>query len=64
MELAQALEDLAVLLARSGRRPEGEAALAEAIRSYEAVGAIWPVRRANARFADKNVVTEQRREVG
>jgi tetratricopeptide (TPR) repeat protein len=64
VELAQALEDLAVLLARSGRRPEGEAALAEAIRSYEAVGAIWPVRRANTRFAGKDVVTEQRREVG
>ena len=64
VELAQSLEDLAVLLDQSGRRPEGEAALAEAVRGYEAVGAIWPVRRANARFAGKNVVAEERREVG
>jgi DNA-binding SARP family transcriptional activator/tetratricopeptide (TPR) repeat protein len=64
VELAQALEDLAVLLVRSGRRAEGEAALAEAIRGYQAVGAIWPVRRANARFTGQNVVAEDRREVG
>jgi DNA-binding SARP family transcriptional activator len=64
VELAQSLEDLAVLLATSGRRPEGEAALAEAIRRYESVGATWPIRRAKARFAGKNVVAEDHRNVG
>ena len=55
VELAQALEDLAMLLMNDGRQHEAEAALAEAVRRYEAVGAAWPVRRARARFAGKVV---------
>ncbi|GAA3434762.1 BTAD domain-containing putative transcriptional regulator [Kutzneria kofuensis] len=64
VELAQALEDLAVVLAQAGRRPEGEAALSEAVRRYEAVGAAWPARRATARFAGREPGKAERRNVG
>jgi len=64
VELAQSLEDLAVLLTQNGRRPEGEAALAEAIRRYEAVGAAWPARRATARFGGRVPGKTEQRDVG
>jgi len=50
LELAQALENAAVLLARAGRDPAGRATLGNAIRHYEALGAAWAVRRATERF--------------
>jgi DNA-binding SARP family transcriptional activator len=64
VELAQALEDLAVLLTQNGQRPEGEAALAEAVRRYEAVGAAWPARRATARFGGHEPGVSDHRDVG
>jgi hypothetical protein len=64
VELAQALEDLAVVLAGAGRRAEGEAALAEAVRRYEVLGAAWPARRATARFGGRSPGKAEHREVG
>lgn len=48
-ELAQTLEDRAILLARRGREPEAGAALREAVGLYRDLGAVWDVRRATAR---------------
>jgi hypothetical protein len=48
-ELAQTLEDRAVLLARSGREPEADVALREAVGLYRDLGAAWDVRRATTR---------------
>ncbi|WP_306745532.1 BTAD domain-containing putative transcriptional regulator [Saccharothrix yanglingensis] len=45
-ELAQTLEDRAVLLARAGRGAEAGDALAEAVALYRGFGAEWDVRRA------------------
>jgi DNA-binding SARP family transcriptional activator len=64
VELAQTLEDLAVVLAAAGRRAEGEAALAEAVRRYEALGAAWPARRATARFGGRTTGGSAQRDVG
>jgi hypothetical protein len=64
VELAQALEDLAVLLTQNNQRPEGEAALAEAVRRYEVVGAAWPARRATARFGGHQPDMSEHRDVG
>jgi len=64
VELAQTLEDLAVVLAAMGRRAEGEAALAEAVRRYELLGAAWPARRATARFGGHEPGKPAHREVG
>jgi hypothetical protein len=64
VELAQALEDLAVVLASAGRRAEGEAALSEAVRRYETLGAAWPARRATARFGGRTTEGSAQRDVG
>jgi DNA-binding SARP family transcriptional activator len=64
VELAQTLEDLAVVLAGAGRRAEGEAALAEAVRRYEVLGAAWPARRATARFGGRTTGGSAQRDVG
>ncbi len=64
VELAQTLEDLAVVLAATGRRAEGEAALTEALRRYELLGAAWPARRAAARFGRPEPGKSAEREVG
>ncbi|MFJ6675072.1 BTAD domain-containing putative transcriptional regulator [Actinosynnema sp. NPDC091369] len=51
VELAQALEDAAVLLAARGDREAGEAAFHEAVAGYERLGAVHDVRRARARMS-------------
>ncbi|GAA1288692.1 BTAD domain-containing putative transcriptional regulator [Saccharothrix xinjiangensis] len=48
-ELAQTLEDRAVLLARARREPEAAEALGEAVGLYRDLGAAWDIRRATAR---------------
>lgn len=50
IELAQALEDAAVLLARWGREARARETLARAVGHYEALGAAWAIRRAQERF--------------
>ncbi|TQM84963.1 transcriptional regulator [Saccharothrix saharensis] len=50
VELAQALEDAAVLLVARGDREAGEAAFHEAVAGYERLGAVHDVRRARARM--------------
>ncbi|MGM1060517.1 BTAD domain-containing putative transcriptional regulator [Saccharothrix sp. Mg75] len=50
-ELAQTLEDRAVLLARAGRGAEAGTALAEAVAHYRRFGAEWDVRRATGEVA-------------
>ncbi|MBB5802148.1 DNA-binding SARP family transcriptional activator [Saccharothrix ecbatanensis] len=51
-ELAQTLEDQAVLLARRGQAAEAEGVVGEAISLYRGFGALWDVRRAAARVAE------------
>lgn len=51
VELAEALEDLAAVLAGTGARAEAERALREAIDGYDALGAVCDVRRARHRLA-------------
>ncbi|WP_433260207.1 BTAD domain-containing putative transcriptional regulator [Actinosynnema sp. CS-041913] len=50
-ELAQTLEDRAVLLHHRGHAPQASDALREAIRLYRGLGAAWDVRRATDRLA-------------
>jgi hypothetical protein len=52
VELAQALENAAVLLARKGDDAAARGTLDKAIRHYEALGAAWAVRRATERVDD------------
>jgi DNA-binding SARP family transcriptional activator/tetratricopeptide (TPR) repeat protein len=47
-ELAQTLEERALLLAEAGRQDEAEAALAECLELYRGFGAAWDIRRAVA----------------
>ncbi len=49
LELAQSLEDAAVLLARAGQREAARVAYAEAIEVYTGLGADWDIRRADDR---------------
>ncbi|MEV1120352.1 BTAD domain-containing putative transcriptional regulator [Actinosynnema sp. NPDC049800] len=51
-ELAQTLEDQAVLLARRGEAAEAAGVVGEAIDLYRGFGARWDVRRAAARVAE------------
>ncbi|WP_033440635.1 BTAD domain-containing putative transcriptional regulator [Saccharothrix sp. NRRL B-16314] len=51
-ELAQTLEDQAVLLARRGQATEAKGVVGEAITLYRGFGALWDVRRAAARVAE------------
>ncbi|GAA3464457.1 BTAD domain-containing putative transcriptional regulator [Saccharothrix longispora] len=51
VELAEALEDLAVVLAGQGSRDEAAGALREAVSGYAALGAVLDIRRAEARLA-------------
>ena len=48
-ELPGALEDLAVVLARSGREEEASTAFTEAVSLYEGLQARWDIRRAEGR---------------
>ncbi|KOX24436.1 hypothetical protein ADK67_19120 [Saccharothrix sp. NRRL B-16348] len=50
VELAEALEDAAVLLAARGDRAAAETAFREAVALYEGLGAVHDVRRAQARM--------------
>jgi DNA-binding CsgD family transcriptional regulator len=50
VELAAALEDLAVVLAGRGRKDDARAALNEAIGLYEDMQARWDTRRAEGRL--------------
>lgn len=50
LELAQALENAAVLLARAGRGPAARDAFHRGVGQYEALGAAWAIRRATERF--------------
>nr|CEL15640.1 putative regulatory protein [Kibdelosporangium sp. MJ126-NF4]CTQ90321.1 putative regulatory protein [Kibdelosporangium sp. MJ126-NF4] len=50
VELAQTLEDAAVLLAETGRMDEARAAHAKAITRYDMLGAAWLAQRANDRL--------------
>jgi len=50
VELAQTLEDAAVVLAGQGDRAAARAAYAEAADRYAAVGAAWDLRRADSRL--------------
>ncbi|MCC8246901.1 BTAD domain-containing putative transcriptional regulator [Saccharothrix luteola] len=50
VELAEALEDAAVLLAARGDRAAAEAAFREALAGYERLGAVHDVRRARVRM--------------
>ncbi|ROP42516.1 BTAD domain-containing putative transcriptional regulator [Saccharothrix texasensis] len=50
VELAEASEDAAVLLAARGDRSAADAAFREALAGYEALGAVHDVRRARARM--------------
>jgi hypothetical protein len=47
-ELAQTLEERAVLLAAAGRRDEAEDVLADCLDLYRGFGAAWDIRRAEA----------------
>ena len=49
-ELPAALEDLAVVLARSGREEEASTAFTEAVSLYEGLQARWDIRRAEGRL--------------
>jgi len=49
-ELPGALEDLAVVLARSGREEEASTAFTEAVGLYEGLQARWDIRRAEGRL--------------
>jgi DNA-binding NarL/FixJ family response regulator len=49
-ELAQALEDLAALRARSGDEPAARKDFGDALASYTQLGAAWDARRAVARL--------------
>lgn len=49
-EQAQSLEDMAVLLAQSGRTTQARAALSDANARYSDLGALWDVRRADTRI--------------
>jgi DNA-binding CsgD family transcriptional regulator len=49
-EVPAALEDLAVVLARSGREEEASAAFTEAVGLYEGLQARWDIRRAEGRL--------------
>ena len=49
-ELPAALEDLAVVLARSGREEEASTAFTEAVSLYEDLQARWDIRRAEGRL--------------
>jgi DNA-binding CsgD family transcriptional regulator len=49
-ELPGALEDLAVVLARSGREDEASTAFTEAVSLYEGLQARWDIRRAEGRL--------------
>ncbi|MEV6179433.1 AAA family ATPase [Streptomyces sp. NPDC052015] len=55
VELAGALEDLAVVLAGRGSTTECKAALAEAVDLYSGFGAVWDVRRAEARLREYGI---------
>jgi DNA-binding SARP family transcriptional activator len=55
VELAHALEDAAVLLARAGRADEARQQHAAAVRGYRQLGANWGIRRANARLTEAGV---------
>jgi DNA-binding CsgD family transcriptional regulator len=50
VELAAALEDLAVVLAGNGREADARAALNEAVSLYEGMQAQWDIRRAEGRI--------------
>ena len=50
VELPGALEDLAVVLARSGREEEARTAFTEAVSRYEGLQARWDIRRAEGRL--------------
>jgi DNA-binding CsgD family transcriptional regulator len=50
VELAAALEDLAVVLAGHGREVDARAALNEAVSLYEGMQAQWDIRRAEGRL--------------
>ncbi|NUT47540.1 MAG: hypothetical protein HOV94_09570 [Saccharothrix sp.] len=51
VQLAEALEDAAVLLAARGDRVAAEAALDEALSGYDGLGAVHDARRARARMS-------------
>ncbi len=55
VELAQTLEDAAVVLAEAGRADEARAAHARAVGHYDALGAVWLARRADTRLARTGV---------
>lgn len=55
VELAQALEDAAVVLAQAGREEEARGAHAKAIGHYRALGAVWLAHRASTRLAAAGV---------
>jgi DNA-binding CsgD family transcriptional regulator len=50
VELPASLEDLAVVLAQHGRDDEARIALHEAVSLYEALQAVWDIRRADSRL--------------
>jgi DNA-binding SARP family transcriptional activator/DNA-binding CsgD family transcriptional regulator len=52
LEMASALEDAAVLLARSDRRAEAKSSFDTAIEEFARVAASWDVRRAESRLRD------------
>lgn len=58
VELAHALENAAVLLARAQRADEARQTHAEAVRHYGALGASWAIRRASTRMRAAGVVPD------
>jgi tetratricopeptide (TPR) repeat protein len=52
VELAEALEDAAVLLASRGEHAAADAAFREALTGYDALGAVYDMRRARARLRE------------
>ncbi|ONI83173.1 hypothetical protein ALI144C_16875 [Actinosynnema sp. ALI-1.44] len=58
VELAQTLEDAAVLLAAADRADEARAAHAEAIARYDTFGAVWLVHRATSRLKATGVTPQ------
>ena len=55
LDMANALEDAAVLEARAGRRDAARAAVTEALAAYSSLDAVWDARRARARLRAEGV---------
>jgi DNA-binding CsgD family transcriptional regulator/tetratricopeptide (TPR) repeat protein len=55
VELTDTLEDLAAVLALRGQQAEARTLLAEAVDRYDALGAVWDIRRAEGRLRRRGV---------